>query len=145
LRRRGGNGRATTRALFAGLAARIGVLFAVLALLSQGLAAAAPHRIAPHDASAAAVELRALFGPNFVICTQDDGSGAPATPTHNSCDDCPLCRLAASAVALDIPAPIEIAAPARILESSLVFPQPPPLTAPSPRPSPLPRGPPSPT
>jgi hypothetical protein len=132
------------RSLFANFAARLGVLLAVLALLSQGLAAAAPHRNASHDASAAAVELRALFGPNFVICTQDDGSEAPTTPTH-SCDDCPLCRLAASDLTLDIPAAVEIAAPAPVLESNLAFPQPPPLRAPAPRPSPLPRGPPSPT
>jgi hypothetical protein len=144
LRRRGQIGQATTRTVFAKIAARLGVLLTVLALLSQGLAAAAPPRNAPHDASAAAVELRALLGANFVICTQDDGSGAPTTPPH-SCDDCPLCRLAAGAVALDTPAAVEIAAPTPVLESKLAFPQPPPLTAPAPRPSPLPRGPPSPT
>ena len=142
MRRRGGNGPATTRTLFANFAARLGVLLAVLALLSQGLAAAAPHHGVSNEASAAAAELRALFGPNFVICTENDGSGAPTTPQH-SCDDCPLCRLAASALALDIPAAVEIAAPARVFESNLAFPQPAPLRALSPRPSALPRGPPS--
>jgi len=132
--------------LFASLSARLGVLLAVLALLSQGLAAAAPHRNSAQNANAAAVELRALLGPNFVICTQDDGSGAPATPTHNSCDDCPLCRLTAGAQALNTPpAPVDVAAPTPVLESKLALPQPPPLKASAPRPSSLPRGPPLPT
>jgi hypothetical protein len=124
-------------------AARLGLLLTVFALLAQSLAfAASPHET-PRGASAAAAELSALLGPGVIICTQSDGSDSPAPP-HN-CDHCPLCRLAAGALALDLPAPLVFAAPVAAVESKLALPQPPPLGAPAPRLSPLPRGPPSPT
>jgi hypothetical protein len=112
-------------------------------LLSQSLAVAAHPAGAPRDVVAAAAELRILFGPDVVICAQDD-PGAPAPP-HHGCDECPLCRLAAGALALDLPAPVEPVVSVPAVVSKLALPQPPPLRAPAPPLSPLPRGPPSPT
>ena len=122
---------------------RLGVLLAALALLSQSLAFAAHPASTPRDIGAAAAELRALFGPNVVICAQDD-PGAPAQPQHG-CDQCPLCRLAASALALNLPASADPLVLAPAVGSEIAQPQPPPLRGLAPPPTPLPRGPPSPT
>jgi hypothetical protein len=144
LRRSRRYGRARARPWFALAFARLGVLLAALALLSQSLAVAAHPAGPPRDAAAAATELRALLGPAVVICAQQDDSGAPQPPQHG-CDQCPLCRLAASALAFDVPAPADPVVLPLAVESELARPQPPPLRAPEPPPAPLPRGPPSPT
>jgi hypothetical protein len=130
--------------LVASLAARLGLLLTVVALLAQSLAFAAPPHESPRGAAAAAAELSALLGSGVVICTQSDDPDAPAPPPHG-CDQCPLCRLAAGALTLDLPAAIELAAPAPARASKLALPQPPRQRAPARPPAPLPRGPPSPT
>jgi hypothetical protein len=132
--------RERTRSPFATLFARLGVVLAALALLSQSLAAVVPHS-ERRDARAAAAELTALFGPGVVICTQADDPGAPPKP--QACDDrCPLCRVAADSFAFA--ARFALAAPDFVRAFA---PSPPPqiFVALAPPPSPLPRGPPSPT
>jgi len=86
---------------------------AAFSLVVQLFAAAAPALSAPpfaqaHEAAAAA-ELKAAFGDTAELCAHINGHGAPGKhlPCGNGCDQCPLCRGAAQAVAFvrpDLPA-----------------------------------------
>jgi len=71
-------------------------------------AAAAPAFAGADDATVAA-ELKALFGDTTELCVQVNDGKAPAkhAPSSHCCDQCPLCRFAAQAVAFvspDLPA-----------------------------------------
>ena len=100
-----------------GLAAPRSPLMALLVALSlvvQLSAAATPPAIAAPafagaDDAAIAAELEALFGDTAQLCVQVNDDKAPAkhNPSGHCCDQCPLCRFAAQAVALvapDLPA-----------------------------------------
>ena len=84
-----------------------------LSLIVQLFAAATPPAIAAPafagaDDAAIAAELKAVFGDAAQLCVHADDQSAPAQhrPCH-CCDQCPLCRFAASVVAFvppDLPA-----------------------------------------
>ena len=85
-----------------------------LSLIVQLFAAATPPAFAAPafagaDDAAIAAELKALFGDTAQLCVQVNGDKAPAkhNPSGHCCDQCPLCRFAARAVAFvspDLPA-----------------------------------------
>ena len=77
-----------------------------LSLIVQLFAAATPPALAAPafagaDDAAIAAELKALFGADAQLCVQINDDKAPAkhAPSGHSCDQCPLCRFAAQAVA----------------------------------------------
>lgn len=84
------------------------------ALLVQLFAAATPPSLsapafAGADEATVAAELKAAFGNTAELCAHINGHGAPGKhlPCGNGCDQCPLCRGAAQAVAFvrpDLPA-----------------------------------------
>ena len=85
-----------------------------LSLIVQLFAAATPPAFAAPafagaDDAAIAAELKALFGDTAQLCVQVNDDKAPAkhAPSSHCCDQCPLCRFAAQAVAFvapDLPA-----------------------------------------
>jgi hypothetical protein len=85
-----------------------------LSLVVQLFAAATPPAIAAPafagaDDAAIAAQLKALFGDTAQLCVQVNDDKAPAkhAPSSHCCDQCPLCRFAAQAVAFvspDLPA-----------------------------------------
>src|ERR1700733_16331416 len=85
-----------------------------LSLIVQLFAAATPPAMAAPafagaDDAAIAAELKALFGDTAQLCVQVNDDTAPAkhNPPGHCCDQCPLCRFAAQAVAFvapDLPA-----------------------------------------
>jgi hypothetical protein len=85
-----------------------------LSLIVQLFAAATPPAFAAPafagaDDAAIAAELKALFGDTAQLCIQVNDDKAPAkhNPSGHCCDQCPLCRFAAQAVAFvapDLPA-----------------------------------------
>ncbi len=85
-----------------------------LSLIVQLFAAATPPALAAPafagaDDAAIAAELKALFGDTAQLCVQVNDDKAPARhdPSGHCCDQCPLCRFAAQAVAFvapDLPA-----------------------------------------
>jgi hypothetical protein len=85
-----------------------------LSLVVQLFAAATPPAMAAPafagaDDAAIAAELKALFGDTAQLCVQVNDDKAPAkhAPSSHCCDQCPLCRFAAQAVAFvspDLPA-----------------------------------------
>jgi hypothetical protein len=85
-----------------------------LSLVVQLFAAATPPAMAAPafagaDDAAIAAELKALFGDTAQLCVQVSDDKAPAKhhPSGHCCDQCPLCRFAAQAVAFvspDLPA-----------------------------------------
>ena len=85
-----------------------------LSLIVQLFAAATPPAFAAPafagaDDAAIAAELKALFGDTAQLCVQVNDDKAPVqhNPTGHCCDQCPLCRFAAQAVAFvapDLPA-----------------------------------------
>ena len=85
-----------------------------LSLIVQLFAAATPPAMAAPafagaDDAAIAAELKALFGDTAQLCVQVNDDKAPAkhAPSGHCCDQCPLCRFAAQAVAFvspDLPA-----------------------------------------
>jgi hypothetical protein len=85
-----------------------------LSLVFQLFAAATPPAMAAPafagaDDAAIAAELKALFGATAQLCIQvsDDKAPAKHAPSGHCCDQCPLCRFAAQAVAFvspDLPA-----------------------------------------
>ena len=85
-----------------------------LSLVVQLFAAATPPAFAAPafagaDDAAIAAELKALFGDTAQLCVQVNDDTAPAkhNPPGHCCDQCPLCRFAAQAVAFvapDLPA-----------------------------------------
>ena len=81
-----------------------------LSLVVQLFAAATPPAIAAPafagaDDAAIAAELKALFGDTAQLCVQvkDDKAPAKHAPSSHCCDQCPLCRFAAQAVAFVSP------------------------------------------
>jgi hypothetical protein len=75
-------------------------------LIVQLFAAATPPALAAPafagaDDAAIAAELKALFGDAAELCAHVSDSGAPGkhAPSGHCCDQCPLCRFAAQAVA----------------------------------------------
>jgi hypothetical protein len=96
------------------LFARLGFVLVALALLSQGLAAAAPPMTPDGDARSAARELTALLGPGVVVCTQGDSSDLPHQRPADCRDSCPLCHTAAGALegqdAAALPTPMYVLA-----------------------------------
>jgi hypothetical protein len=89
-------------------------LLVALSLIVQLFAAATPPSIAAPafagaDDAAIAAELKAVFGDAAQLCVQVNDDKAPAkhAPSGYCCDQCPLCRFAAQAVAFvppDLPA-----------------------------------------
>jgi hypothetical protein len=85
-----------------------------LSLVVQLFAAATPPAFAAPafagaDDAAIAAELKALFGDTAQLCIQVNDDKAPVhhNPAGHCCDQCPLCRFAAQAVAFvepDLPA-----------------------------------------
>ena len=83
-------------------------LFVQLFAAATPPALAAPAFAGADDASIAA-ELKALFGDTAQLCVQVNDDKAPPkhNPSGHCCDQCPLCRFAAQAVAFvapDLPA-----------------------------------------
>jgi hypothetical protein len=81
-----------------------------LSLVVQLFAAATPPALAAPafagaDDAAIAAELKALFGDTAQLCIQvsDDKAPAKHAPSGHCCDQCPLCRFAAQAVAFVAP------------------------------------------
>ena len=89
-------------------------MLVALSLVVQLFAAATPPAMAAPafagaDDAAIAAQLKALFGDTAQLCVQvnDDKGPAKHTPSGHCCDQCPLCRFAAQAVAFvtpDLPA-----------------------------------------
>ncbi len=83
-----------------------------LSLVVQLFAAATPPAFAAPafagaDDAAIAAELKALFGNAAELCLHVNDDQAPAKHNGHCCDQCPLCRFAAQAVAFvppDLPA-----------------------------------------
>ena len=81
-------------------------------LIVQLFAAATPPALAAPafaDDAAIAAQLKALFGDTAQLCVQVNDDKAPVkhAPSSHCCDQCPLCRFAAQAVAFvspDLPA-----------------------------------------
>jgi hypothetical protein len=73
---------------------RLAAFLVALSLVVQFFAAGA-------DDAAIAAELKALFGDTAQLCVQVNDDKAPAkhAPSGHCCDQCPLCRFAAQAVA----------------------------------------------
>jgi hypothetical protein len=81
-----------------------------LSLIVQLFAAATPPPFAAPafagaDDAAVAAELKALFGDTAQLCVQVNDDKAPVqhNPAGHCCDQCPLCRFAAQAVAFVAP------------------------------------------
>ena len=99
-----------------------------LSLVVQLFAAATPPAFAAPafagaDDAAIAAELKALFGDTAQLCVQVNDDKAPVqhNPAGHCCDQCPLCRFAAQAVAFvepDLPAlPGRLAGEARAIRA----------------------------
>jgi hypothetical protein len=85
-------------------------LIVALSLIAQLFAAATPPALtapafAGADDAAIAAELKAVFGDAAQLCVQINDDKAPAkhAPSGHCCDQCPLCRFAAQAVAFVVP------------------------------------------
>ena len=83
---------------------------AALSLIFQLFAAATPPALATPafagaDDAAIAAELKALFGDTAQLCVEvnDDKTPVQHNPSGHCCDQCPLCRFAAQAVAFVAP------------------------------------------
>jgi hypothetical protein len=81
-----------------------------LALIGQLFAAATPPSLAAPtfagaDEAVVAAELKAVFGGAALLCAHVNDDGAPGkhAPSGHCCDQCPLCRFAAQAVAFVFP------------------------------------------
>jgi hypothetical protein len=93
---------------------RLPAFLVALSLIVQLFAAATPPAFAAPvfagaDDAAVAAELKALFGDTAQLCVQANDDKAPVqhNPAGHCCDQCPLCRFAAQAVAFvapDLPA-----------------------------------------
>jgi hypothetical protein len=98
----------------AGFRSPLTELILAFSLIVQLFAAATPQAIAAPafagaDDAAIAAELKALFGDTAQLCVQVNDDKAPVkhNPASRCCDQCPLCRFAAQAVAFvapDLPA-----------------------------------------
>jgi hypothetical protein len=85
-------------------------LLVALSLIVQLFAAATPPALAAPafvgaDDAATAAELKAVFGDTAQLCVQINDDKAPAkhSPSGHCCDQCPLGRFAAQAVAFVLP------------------------------------------
>ena len=85
-------------------------MLVALSLVVQLFAAATPPAMAAPafagaDDAAIAAQLKALFGDTAQLCVQVNNDKAPVhhNPAGHCCDQCPLCRLAAQAVAFVAP------------------------------------------
>jgi hypothetical protein len=85
-------------------------LLVALSLIVQLFAAATPPALAAPafagaDDAAIAAELKAVFGDTAQLCVQINDDKAPAkhSPSGHCCDQCPLRRFAAQAVAFVLP------------------------------------------
>jgi hypothetical protein len=93
---------------------RLTALIVALTLVAQLFAAATPPALsapafAGADDTAIAAEFKAVFGDAAELCAHINDYGAPGkhAPFGHCCDQCPLCRFAAQAVAFvppDVPA-----------------------------------------
>jgi hypothetical protein len=93
---------------------KLAAFVVALSLIVQLFAAATPPAVAAPafagaDDAAIAAELKALFGDTAQLCVQVSDDKAPVQhhPFGHCCDQCPLCRFAAQAVAFvapDLPA-----------------------------------------
>src|SRR6516162_9785739 len=90
----------------AGWRAPLTALVVAFSLIVQLFAAATPPALsapafAGADDAAIAAELKAIFGDAAQLCLQvnDDKARAKHAPFSHCCDQCPLCRFAAQAVA----------------------------------------------
>jgi hypothetical protein len=99
-------GRRPARRRPAPFRSRLAAFLAALSLIVQLFAAATPPAFAaPGSAgagnAAVAARLKALFGDAAQLCVQVNDEKVPArhAPFGHCCDQCPLCRLAAQAVA----------------------------------------------
>ena len=98
----------------AGFRSPLTAFVVALSLIVQLFAAATPPALAAPafagaDDAAIAAELKALFGDTAQLCVQvnDDKASVATNPAGHCCDQCPLCRFAAQAVAFvapDLPA-----------------------------------------
>jgi hypothetical protein len=89
---------------------RLPAFVVALSLIVQLFAAATPPALAAPafagaDDAAIAAQLKALFGDTAQLCVQVNDDKAPAqhNPSGHCCDQCPLCRFAAQAVAFVAP------------------------------------------
>lgn len=107
---------------------RLPAFLVALSLIVQLFAAATPPAFAAPafagaDDAAVAAELKALFGDTAQLCVQVNDDKAPVhhNPSGHCCDQCPLCRFAAQAVAFvapDLPAaPGRLASEARAIRA----------------------------
>jgi hypothetical protein len=106
-------GRRRAKRRLASLRSPLPAILVALSLIVQLFAAATPPALAAPafagaDDAAIAAELKALFGDAAELCAHVNDQGAPGKhgPCH-CCDQCPLCRFAAQAVAFvppDLPA-----------------------------------------
>jgi hypothetical protein len=85
---------------------KLAAFFAAISLIVQLFVATPPPALAGPafagaDDAAIAAELRALFGDTAQLCVQvnDDKTPVQHNPSGHCCDQCPLCRFAAQAVA----------------------------------------------
>jgi hypothetical protein len=107
-------GRGIAKRRVASLRSSLTAFLVTLSLIVQLFAAATPPALAAPafagaDDAAIAAELKALFGDAAQLCVQvsDDKAPAKHAPSGHCCDQCPLCRFAAQAVAFvppDLPA-----------------------------------------
>jgi len=96
--RRTGGGLRSFRSPLTALIVAISLLGQLFAVATQP-ALAAPAFSAAHTAAVAA-DLKAIFGDTAYLCAHIDDQGAPSPHTPGRCcDQCPLCRFAAQAVA----------------------------------------------
>ena len=105
-------GRRRAKRRLAPFRSRLTAVLVALSLIVQLFAAATPPAMAAPafagaDDAAIAAELKALFGNAAELCVHVNDDKAPAKHTGHCCDQCPLCRFAAQAVAFvapDLPA-----------------------------------------
>jgi hypothetical protein len=96
----------------AGFRSPLTAFVVAFSLIVQLFAAATPPALAAPafagaDDAAIAAELKALFGDAAELCVHVNDDKAPAKHNGHCCDQCPLCRFAAQAVAFvapDLPA-----------------------------------------
>jgi hypothetical protein len=118
---RGGRRRTTRRArrTGGGLRSPLTALIVAISLVVQLFAATTPPALAAPafagaDEATVAAELKAVFGDAADLCAQINDHAAPGkhAPSGHCCDQCPLCRFAAQAMAF---VPPEVPAlPARV-------------------------------
>ena len=94
----------------AGFRSPLTAFVVALSLIVQLFAAATPPALAAPafagaDDAAIAAELKAVFGNAAQLCAHinDDKASGKHAPCGRCCDQCPLCRFAAQAVALVLP------------------------------------------